>query len=206
MGVSRKPGTKVCYITHHYQFVQTSGKHKVGTTYLIVSIATAIFLCQRVHLSVGITDTDFPEVLPHDKMKEYLELYCEHNVLKQHIKFGYEVMNLDQMKDDRWQVTTQSAKGTEQWTFDKVILASGRHQTPLWPKVENLEKFKGEIIHAEKCVLIFVRADVSYKRPEPFRGKTVLVVGIGNTGLDCAVDLSYRIAKQVYISGRGFYL
>ncbi|KAH7673155.1 Protein FMO-5, partial [Aphelenchoides avenae] len=41
----------------------------------------------------------------------------------------------------------------------------------------------------------------SYKHPLNYRDKTVVVVGIGNSAVDIAIDLS-KIAKQVYISTR----
>jgi cation diffusion facilitator CzcD-associated flavoprotein CzcO len=86
-----------------------------------------------------------------------------------------------------------------------LVIATGRYQTPSWPKIDGLEDFKGEILHITRY-LSFRLTDASYKRPVRFHGKTVLIVGIGNSGIDAAVDLSNKIAKQVYVSGRGFYL
>ncbi|KAI1236538.1 hypothetical protein IHE44_0014788 [Lamprotornis superbus] len=53
-----------------------------------------------------------------------------------------------------------------------------------------LEKFEGWYLHSR-----------DYKSPQPFLGKRVVVVGIGNSGIDIAVELSHA-AKQVFLSTR----
>ncbi|XP_011507650.1 dimethylaniline monooxygenase [N-oxide-forming] 4 isoform X4 [Homo sapiens] len=53
-----------------------------------------------------------------------------------------------------------------------------------------IHKFKGQILHSQE-----------YKIPEGFQGKRVLVIGLGNTGGDIAVELS-RTAAQVLLSTR----
>lgn len=49
-----------------------------------------------------------------------------------------------------------------------------------------IEKFKGSYLHSRE-----------YKEPEKFRGKKVLVIGLGNSGCDIAVELS-TVASQVW--------
>ncbi len=48
-----------------------------------------------------------------------------------------------------------------------------------------INTFKGKFFHSR-----------DYKNPEEWRGKRVVVIGIGNSGGDIAVELS-RMAKQV---------
>lgn len=48
----------------------------------------------------------------------------------------------------------------------------------------------GKIIHTQ-----------NYKRADKFRGEKVLIVGVGNSGLDAAVELS-NVAEEVYLSTR----
>lgn len=48
-----------------------------------------------------------------------------------------------------------------------------------------IQKFKGCYFHSRE-----------YKEPEKFRGKKVLVIGLGNSGCDIAVELS-TVASQV---------
>jgi dimethylaniline monooxygenase (N-oxide forming) len=89
--------------------------------------------------------------LTHDKVKEYLDAYCEQFDLKRHIKFGHEIVKVEQVAiEDQWQIITKSDAGLEAWLFDKVVMATGRFQLPLWPQVENLDKFEGELIHSSR--------------------------------------------------------
>uniref|UniRef100_A0A8C2CDN9 Flavin-containing monooxygenase n=1 Tax=Cyprinus carpio TaxID=7962 RepID=A0A8C2CDN9_CYPCA len=53
-----------------------------------------------------------------------------------------------------------------------------------------INTFKGKFFHSR-----------DYKNPEEWRGKRAVVIGIGNSGGDIAVELS-RMAKQVYLSTR----
>ncbi|KAH0618186.1 hypothetical protein JD844_017185 [Phrynosoma platyrhinos] len=57
-------------------------------------------------------------------------------------------------------------------------------------KVLRITKFKGGYFHSR-----------DYKSPDEFTGKRVIVVGIGNSGGDLAVEIS-RKAKQVFLSTR----
>lgn len=43
-----------------------------------------------------------------------------------------------------------------------------------------MDKFKGEVVHTH-----------DYKYSAPYKNKTAIVVGIGNSGIDAAVDLSH---------------
>ena len=67
-----------------------------------------------------------------------------------------------------------------------------------WPEpFEGQEEFKGQIFHSHQ-----------YKDPfSPYNlvDKRVLVVGIGNSGVDIANELS-RCSKQVYLSTRRSFL
>lgn len=56
-----------------------------------------------------------------------------------------------------------------------------------------IHKFKGQILHSQE-----------YRIPDAFRGKRILVVGLGNTGGDVAVELS-GIAAQVLFLNQGLH-
>lgn len=43
-----------------------------------------------------------------------------------------------------------------------------------------MEKYKGEIVHTH-----------DYKYSAPYKNKKAIVVGVGNSGIDAAVDLSH---------------
>ena len=93
---------------------------------------------------------------PHEKIKEYCDAYCEKFGLKKHIKFRHDVVNLSQTSIGKWRLTSKSAGGLTVHLFDKVLLATGRHQTPIWPKIEGLEDFRGSLIHVSKYTPTFM--------------------------------------------------
>lgn len=56
--------------------------------------------------------------------------------------------------------------------------------------VVGIESFEGKVFHSW-----------DYKRPEELDGKRIVVIGIGNSGGDIAVEAS-RVAEQVKISDK----
>ena len=58
------------------------------------------------------------------------------------------------------------------------MIASGYNAEPVSPPLPGLEAFRGRAIHS-----------AAYANAEPFAGQSVLVVGMGNTGAEIALDL-----------------
>ena len=95
--------------------------------------------------------------------------------------------------DGGWAVTTRGRGGastTER--YRAVLVANGHHWDPRWPEpaFPGAEKFPGEQLHAH-----------NYREPDVLRGKRVLVLGIGNSATDIAVESS-RIAEHTYLAMR----
>ncbi|KFM81852.1 Dimethylaniline monooxygenase [N-oxide-forming] 5, partial [Stegodyphus mimosarum] len=139
---------------------------------------------------------EYPNYMHNSKMIRYIEMYAKNYDLARHIHFEHEVKKVEQAPDyditGRWVVTVQKV-GCEEPTqdvFDGVMVCAGHHVFPIIPKFQGQEKFKGRIIHTH-----------SYKKPNGYDDKKVLVIGVGNSGGDVAVELS-SIASQVYLSTR----
>ena len=64
-------------------------------------------------------------------------------------------------------------------TFDGVLVCSGHHAKKNEPSFPGLSDFKGEVVHSH-----------DYKEPSKYVGKRVVIIGIGNSGGDMAVELS----------------
>ncbi|KAG0592083.1 hypothetical protein KC19_1G223400 [Ceratodon purpureus] len=60
-----------------------------------------------------------------------------------------------------------------------VVIATGENGDPYMPSFSGEEKFTGEISHS-----------MTYRSGEKYEGKKVLVVGVGNTGMELALDLA----------------
>ncbi|KAF4439181.1 flavin depend monooxygenase that catalyses the oxidation of rubrofusarin to 9-hydroxyrubrofusarin [Fusarium austroafricanum] len=136
------------------------------------------------------TDFPFPETTPSHctakQVEEYLESYVDHFNFRSKLRLGVTVSKV--RRDDeskRWVVDLQGS-GPEY--FDKVIVATGINNRPHIPELEGIDQFKGQILHSR-----------SFKKPEPFKGKRVVVVGISNTGADTAAALCDH-AEKVWIS------
>ena len=72
--------------------------------------------------------------------------------------------------------------------FDAVIVANGHQANPI--HLAFAKDFTGDYFHA-----------FDYRVPEPFEGKTVLVIGTGNSGLDIAADVS-NVARLTVLAAR----
>jgi cation diffusion facilitator CzcD-associated flavoprotein CzcO len=72
-----------------------------------------------------------------------------------------------------------------------VIVATGWAEFPYSPTWPGIETFGGEVLHS-----------TGYRNPERFRGKSVLVVGFGNSGGEIALDLA-EAGVRVALSVRG---
>nr|XP_054291746.1 dimethylaniline monooxygenase [N-oxide-forming] 4 isoform X2 [Pongo pygmaeus] len=92
----------------------------------------------------------------------------------------------------QWDVVTETEGKQNRAVFDAVMVCTGHFLNPHLPleAFPGIHKFKGQILHSQE-----------YKIPEGFQGKRVLVIGLGNTGGDIAVELS-RTAAQVLLSTR----
>ncbi|KTG40971.1 hypothetical protein cypCar_00017380 [Cyprinus carpio] len=122
----------------------------------------------------------FPNYMHNSLIMDYFHMYADHYQLKRHICF-------------QWDVETESKDGRrEKQVFDAVMVCTGHHCHPNLPLQDfpGIDSFKGKFFHSR-----------DYKNPEEWRGKRVVVIGIGNSGGDIAVELS-RMAKQVYLSTR----
>jgi cation diffusion facilitator CzcD-associated flavoprotein CzcO len=138
-------------------------------------------------------DLDMPGSWPayphHTQVFEYLNQYAETFGLKDRISFRHEVLHAVPDGED-WLVTVRDLASEDESTarYRAVIVASGHHWDPNLPLHDG--PFSGETIHAQ-----------SYRTPDRFLGKDVVVVGVGNTGADIASELSWH-ANSVILSTR----
>ncbi|KAG0417284.1 hypothetical protein HPB47_005729 [Ixodes persulcatus] len=128
--------------------------------------------------------------MQHTKVLEYIKSYADHFGVTSKIRLRHEVLRVTQAEDydyaGRWDVVVKDLNGNveRQETFDAVLVASGHNGFPNVPTFKGLEKFKGKIVHTH-----------SLKVPDQFKDWRVAVVGIGNSGIDAAVDAS-RVAAE----------
>ncbi|CAD5208045.1 unnamed protein product [Bursaphelenchus xylophilus] len=143
-----------------------------------------------------VPDAEDANFMHHSKLWKYLDRYAEAFDIKKYIRYNHRVTNVERARDydtsGRWVVSYIDDNGIDhQQTFDFVLVCTGHHATPNMPQPwPGQEKWRGRMIHSH-----------SYKKPVGYDDKNVLVVGIGNSAIDVACELS-RVAKQVTISTR----
>jgi cation diffusion facilitator CzcD-associated flavoprotein CzcO len=89
-------------------------------------------------------------------------------------------------------VTVEGPEGRRTESFTDVMVCNGHHWNPRWPEpaFPGADGFTGEQIHSH-----------DYKTPEILEGKTVLILGIGNSATDIAVESS-RVADRTLLAMR----
>ncbi|MFF1921884.1 flavin-containing monooxygenase [Streptomyces sp. NPDC058221] len=129
----------------------------------------------------------FGRWVSRDNVVRYLEKYAQHHELE--VVTGVEVSRIDRAPDGTgWRLT---ATGGRELTGRAVVVATGFNHTPRIPDWSGRDTFTGELLHA-----------ADYRSPAPYAGKDVLVVGIGNTGAEIAVDLVEGGASRVRLAVR----
>ncbi len=133
---------------------------------------------------------DWPDYPSHRLMAQYFTAFADRFGLSERISFGTSVTRVSPVADGGWQVETDAG---DQIDAANVVIANGHHGRPRIPTFPGT--FSGETMHSH-----------DYVDPEVFRGKRVLVIGVGNSGVDIACDAS-RVADAVHISTRhGVYV
>ncbi|NWW50835.1 FMO1 monooxygenase, partial [Pedionomus torquatus] len=144
---------------------------------------------------------DFPVFLPNARLLDYLRRYVEHFGLREHIKFGTTVVSIRKRPDfattGQWDVVTEADGKQTLHVFDAVMVCSGNFSEPSLPLhcFPGIEKFQGQYFHSRQ-----------YKHPDVFQGKRVLIVGMGNSGVDIAVEASRVATKVTLCTGRGAWV
>jgi dimethylaniline monooxygenase (N-oxide forming) len=134
----------------------------------------------------------FPDYPDHFQMAEYFDEYTDHFGLRERIEFRTEVLSVE-LVDGEWKVTVKDGDGNrESRRYRAVLVANGHHWDPRWPEpaFPGAEEFEGEQMHAHH-----------YREPDVLPGKQVLVLGIGNSAVDIAVESS-RIAEKTFLATR----
>lgn len=132
---------------------------------------------------------EYPEYPHHSQMLEYLRAYAAHFGVDRRIEYRTPVERIEPASDNDWIVTL--ARG-EKRRYGAVVVANGHNWDPKYPNLPG--EFHGQAFHS-----------ASYRTPDLFTGKRVLVIGAGNSGCDIAVDAVKAGARRVFHSMRRGY-
>lgn len=159
---------------------------------------------------------DYPDYPRHDRILAYVRDYARHHGLEAHATFGVRVTRARPVEDGgaeghgaapawevEWVPAHQAAAGADgdpdsgpptdrQGRFSALIVATGVTWHPNLPEIPG--DFTGEMRHA-----------VTYRSPDEFRGRRVLVVGGGNSAVDIACDAARNAAAAFISMRRGYH-
>jgi cation diffusion facilitator CzcD-associated flavoprotein CzcO len=130
---------------------------------------------------------DYPDYPHHTQIAAYFDDYVDHFGLREHIRFNTEVKKVEPSHDGGWDVTLDDGTTTR---YGAVLVANGHHWNPRMPEPPFPGEFNGRVMHAH-----------DYKTPEGMEDKNVLVLGIGNSATDIAVETS-RVSRMTYLAMR----
>lgn len=133
---------------------------------------------------------DYPNFMNQRKFWGYLQEFVKHFDLLKYIQFKTTVLSITKCPDfnetGQWDIVTDTQGKQDRAVFDAVMICTGHFLSPHLPleSFPGIHKFKGQVLHSQE-----------YRIPEGFQDKRILVIGLGNTGGDIAVELS-RTASQ----------
>jgi cation diffusion facilitator CzcD-associated flavoprotein CzcO len=140
---------------------------------------------------------EYPDYPSHEQVAAYFDAYVERFGLAERITFNTEVVSAEPVEGE-WEVTVEGPGGERRSErYRAVLVCNGHHWKPRRPEppFPGAEDFAGEQLHAH-----------FYREPDVLVGKRVLVLGIGNSAVDIAVESS-RIAEKTFLAmRRGAYV
>jgi indole-3-pyruvate monooxygenase len=121
-----------------------------------------------------------PLFLSKNDFVQYLRDYARHFSLR--VETGLEVRHA-RRDADGWRVSVDGhdVRGRA------LVMATGIMSKPMMPAIPGMAQFRGEVVHS-----------ITYRRPHPYAGKRVLVIGVGNSGAEIASELA-RVGSDVTI-------
>jgi thioredoxin reductase len=141
---------------------------------------------------------DLPDYPSHWQIAAYFDDFVDHFGFRDRIRFRTEVVKV-QPAGGRWEVTVRGVDGGEAEThaYDHVVVANGHHWDPRWPEpaFPGSEDFPGVQLHVHH-----------YRTPDVLEGNRVLVLGIGNSATDVAVESSRVAASTDLAMRRGAHI
>ena len=134
---------------------------------------------------------DFPH---HTQIAAYFDAYVDHFGVRDRIRFETTVRHAQPRADGGWRLTDGHG---EEHEYDMLVVANGHHWDRRWPEpaFPGADAFEGIQIHAH-----------DYRDNAFLAGKDVVVLGMGNSAMDIAVESSYVAATTHLAARRGAWI
>ncbi|MEO9138825.1 MAG: NAD(P)-binding domain-containing protein [Jatrophihabitans sp.] len=137
---------------------------------------------------------DYPTYPNHVQIALYFDRFVDHFGFRDRIRFATEVVSVTPDSDGGWTVGVRKRGGKRvtKHRYGSVIVTNGHHWNPRWPEpgFPGADTFTGEQTHSHH-----------YKTFDSYEGKRVLVLGIGNSACDIAVETS-KVSQRTFLAMR----
>ncbi|GJU61842.1 indole-3-pyruvate monooxygenase YUCCA6-like protein [Tanacetum coccineum] len=121
---------------------------------------------------------EFPTYPSKQQFLEYLESYTKRFGINPIFEQEVESAEYDESAG-LWRVKTLGLKSEEmEYVCRWLIVATGENAEAFVPDIKGIQGFRGEVQHTSE-----------YRSGSAFKGKKVLVVGCGNSGMEVSLDL-----------------
>jgi len=137
---------------------------------------------------------DWPDFCHHALIKQYFNDYVDHFGIRDRITFSTAVKRAARGPDGVWEVALSTG---ETRRYDAVVVANGHHWDPRWPEpaFPGGDTFAGRQMHSHE-----------YVDTQGFEGKKVVVLGMGNSAMDIAVEVSLVTERTLLAARRGAWI
>jgi dimethylaniline monooxygenase (N-oxide forming) len=137
----------------------------------------------------------YPDFPHHTHIAAYFDAYVDHFGFRDRITFNTRVARAEPLEPG-WRITLE---GGEERTYDALLVANGHHWDARWPEpaFPGSEVFAGRQMHSH---------DYEGDDPAFFRDKRVVVLGMGNSAMDIAVEASFSAAATYLAARRGAWV
>lgn len=153
---------------------------------------------------VSLSDFPWPkstQILPTtQEVAEYLQNYAKHFNLIEHIKCNSKVTYVTQLENKKWLVKWENTSTNETYedTFDCLILSSGIYSKGFIAQYDNMNQFKGNLIHSKGYNAL--------KTSQSLHEKRVIVIGQSFSGAEISADLVRAGASVLNIINRPYWI
>ena len=138
----------------------------------------------------------YPDFPHHTHIARYFDDYVDHFGFRERIRFETGVERATRLDGGGWEIATDTGE-TER--YDALFVANGHHWDKRMPEpmFPGADTFAGVQMHSH---------DYTGEDPEFFRDKRVVVLGMGNSAMDIAVEASFSAAATYLAARRGAHV
>jgi cation diffusion facilitator CzcD-associated flavoprotein CzcO len=137
----------------------------------------------------------YPDFPHHTHIARYFDDYVDHFGFRDRITFETSVERAEPVGNG-WDVTLDDGRTLR---YDALMVANGHHWDPRWPEpgFPGTDEFAGLQLHAH---------EYTGEDPNFFRDQRVVVLGMGNSAMDIAVESSFSSAATYLAARRGAWV